>query len=634
MFAGGDYLPLLYGDWMAHAYRALFMQQHGLATWDHNWSGGISLFRSYQIVPTAATALFSELANLSVGRGMLLLEGLLLVSLAPSAYLAARVVGLPPLAALLAGTIMLTLNNYALPTSSFSILWGLALMPLLVAAIFRFRDRPAIYPLAALAGFGVYVHPHLAEVAALALVSAFLAGGVEMRRAGRLALQGCCFLLATAFYWVPAFLSARPGFEGQYSASAEFMRTMFRGEVRNFSPLAWVVLAAAPLFLLLLWRFARQPLARYASVFYTLLLALIALSYFGVGPETFRLAQNVRLVIVLPFALGLLAAIAGDAWLRAAPILHGGVAWAPAALIGAAAIVAVPSLSLVDHGPYEPASFGADPVNDWLSVHPSEITGRVWFDDLGTPWYTYRQFDEIRAAGSHFPVGEWSILAQALDNGVNSGGEFDTIEEYLKAMAVSHVVLPVWSPLVADLGEGGAHSGQLIEAERLSDSVIYRTPWEPVNAFVADAKTLPDLRFPRDVSTDPAQRHAVDSLVRRYSALAYSDAARPVAVEYPSPTTMQVRVESMPPGQYLVISENWDRSWHARSEGGKALRVDRYGPNFIGVDVSELSGNVVISLGHNTSADWKWGMALAAISLPVGIAAGAWEWVARRSRTG
>ena len=151
MFTGGDYLPLPYGDWIAHAYRALFMQEHGLATWDHNWAGGISLFQNYQIVPTAVTAVFSSLTHASIGRSMLVLEGLLLVSLSPSAYLSARAFRLPFAPVLLTGTLALGLNNYASPTTSFSALWGLALVAPLTVAIYRFHDNPAIYPVAALA---------------------------------------------------------------------------------------------------------------------------------------------------------------------------------------------------------------------------------------------------------------------------------------------------------------------------------------------------------------------------------------------------------------------------------------------------------------------------------------------------
>lgn len=630
MFSGGDYMPLPYGDWIAHAYRALFMQEHGLATWDHNWAGGISLFQSYQFLPTVVTAVLSSLSHASVGRSMLVLEGCMLVSLSPVAYLAARALRLPPVAALFAGVMAIGLNNYASSTTIFSALWGLPLLPLLLVAVYRFRDSPIIYPVAAFCGVAIYVHPHLAEAGALALVSAWLLGAPTIRRAARLALEAGCFLLASAFYWLPAAFSARPAFHGQYSASGYFMRLMFRGELHNFSPLTWVVLAAVPLSLVLLRRFVQAPLARYLLVLSAFLASLVTLSYVAAGPESFRIAQNVRLLIFLPLVLGLLAAVAADAGLRATHRFRRAELFASVGLVGAAVVIAVPLAHHVDGRAYGPAWFAADPLNDWLSAHKSEISGRVWLDDLETPWYTYRQFDELRSSESHFPVGEWSVLKTAMDDGMLSGIGFDATEEYLKAMAVSHVVLPYFKPLEINLSAQGDLAGRLPPVERLPTSIIFKTPWTPVGAFVTDAATLPDLSFPTSITALPSEHAVLDPLVRRYNALAYSDGSRPVSVEYPSPTRLRVPLASLSPGQYLVVSENWDRSWHAHSSDGAVLPVHRYGPNFIGVDVSQLSGDMVIELEHGVSADWKAGILLTLMSLPVSLAVATVEWRSRR----
>ena len=630
MFTGGDYMPLPYGDWIAHAYRILFMQEHGLATWDHNWAGGLSLFQGYRIIPTAVTAVFSSLTHASVGRSMLVLEGCLLVSLSPSAYVAARAFRLPHAAALLTGALALGLNNYASPTTSFSALWGLALVAPLIVAIYHYRDSPAIYPIAALCGLAVYVHPHLAECGALALVSAWLLTAPSVRRLGRLGLEAGCAILASAFFWFPALFSARPRIEDQYSASGYFMRLMFHGELHNFSRLGWVVLVTVPLSVLLLWRFVQAPLARYLSVFFAMLLALIALSYYGVGPEAVRTAQNVRLLIVLPLVLGLLAAVSADACLRAASKFKWGRLPATAALVAIAVVIAVPLARFVDARAYGPAWFGADPLNDWLFEHKTEIQGRIWLDDLETPWYTYRQFDEIRSSESHFPVGEWSILKVAMDDGMLSGVGFDATEEYLKAMGVSHIVLPYFKPLEKNLSPQGDLAGRLVEVQRLPSAIIYKTPWTPVTAFLTDAQSLPDLRFPNDITARPSEHAVLDPLVRTYNALAYSNASRPVAVGYPSPTKLEVRLESLPQGQFLVISENWDRSWHARTGDGTGLSVRRYGPNFIGVDVSHLTGEVVITLDHGASSDWKIGMFIALAAIPMSLSLAAAELLYRR----
>ena len=161
----GEYLPLFWGDWVSHAYRSQFVQEHGLATWDHNWSGGISLFETYQFMPHVITAIVSSTFEVSIGRTMLLLEGVLLIWVRVSGYVVARAMRLPVAAAAFAGVVTFGVNNYAAEVLSYAALWGLALVPVLFFLIYRYAERPAIYPIAVATGLGMYVHPHLALVA-------------------------------------------------------------------------------------------------------------------------------------------------------------------------------------------------------------------------------------------------------------------------------------------------------------------------------------------------------------------------------------------------------------------------------------------------------------------------------------
>jgi hypothetical protein len=132
-----------------------------------------------------------------------------------------------------------------------------------------------------------------------------------------------------------------------------------------------------------------------------------------------------------------------------------------------------------------------------------------------------------------------------------------------------------------------------------------------------DAALLPPLDFPSTRYKNQDERKLRDDLTHAYAEVAYSKNATPVDVEYPSATTMQVRLRGLPPGKYLVISENWDRSWRARTSDGQELSVHRYGPNYIEVDLSQLHGYLVIELHHDMSWDWKLGIALSLLSLPV-----------------
>lgn len=165
----GDYPRGDWGEWQGHAYRVQLVKEYGISTWDHAWTGGISPFQTYQFVPHVATALVSSLAGAAVGRSMLVLEACLLFWLRCSGYVTARLLGLPRVAALVAGVMTFGAYNYAAEVLTFSTLWGLALVPFLIVAGWRFRDAPQSYLVATFVGFSMYVHPHAALSGVMAL---------------------------------------------------------------------------------------------------------------------------------------------------------------------------------------------------------------------------------------------------------------------------------------------------------------------------------------------------------------------------------------------------------------------------------------------------------------------------------
>lgn len=631
-FFGGDYLPQTYGDWISHAYRIRFLQEHGFETWDHNWAGGLSLFQSYQFVPHAITAAVSTQMNASITRSMLLVEGLLLVWVGTSGYLAARLLALPPAAALVAGVATLGLNDYASAAYGFSLLWGLAALPLLLVAAYRYADRPGIYPIAVLVGLGVYVHPHLAVAGVVALLAAWLTRPPIIGRVVRLVAQGLLVALAAAFYWVPAFFSAQPVFHDPYPASTRFMHVMFDGELARFSGGLWLLAPLALVSTVLCRRQVRAPLLRYVGTFLVLHLLLIGVSYWGLGPERVRVMQNVRLLVMLPLVLGLWAAIAGDAVLRWVASQRGACVPAPLLLALAALFLLGPMVGFVAERPDRPGDLRPDPLADWLGGEQAGAPGRVWLGELETPWYTYTNFDSVRAAGSHFLTGEWSLLATPLNARMSTALRFDLTEEYLRAMAVSYAVIADGQPLAVELAPGGTLVDRLQPAAHVPGATVYRMPWTPVEAFVAAGNRLPALNFPDSTYRTPEMQTVRDGLVREYNALAYSDQVTPVRVRYPSPISMEVWVPAAADDRYLVVSENWDRAWRAQTGDGRPLRLERFGPNYIGVDLAGIDGATVVELRHGVARDWQAGGALTLFSLPLGFALAAAERRVRRGK--
>jgi hypothetical protein len=187
-------------------------------------------------------------------------------------------------------------------------------------------------------------------------------------------------------------------------------------------------------------------------------------------------------------------------------------------------------------------------------------------------------------------------------------------------MAVSYLVLPDSVPFARQLAAGQAEvKGYELQPANTSgqQTSVYKVPWQPIEAFLTDAGSLPTIGMPYVKYRSAEQREQRDSLVRQYTDLAYSDESTPVEVEYPSPEALRVEVDNLVAGRYLIIAENWDSTWRARTGDGESLSVRRFGPNYLAVDVSELRGDVVVELHHDMPWHWKFGIALTVLSLPL-----------------
>ncbi len=163
--------------------------------------------------------------------------------------------------------------------------------------------------------------------------------------------------------------------------------------------------------------------------------------------------------------------------------------------------------------------------------------------------------------------------------------------------------------------------------ERFPDTgvLVYQMPWVPTRAFLTGAAAPPEIEVAVERYDASDKRGRRNEAVAAYVELAYSTRVTPLDVNYPSPTSMTVDLIGLSSGQYLIIAENWDRAWKAEAEDGSGLSLERYGPNYIRVDVSELEGNVVIELHHEMSNDWKFGIALTLLSVPAAGGLVFWE---------
>jgi hypothetical protein len=124
--------------------------------------------------------------------------------------------------------------------------------------------------------------------------------------------------------------------------------------------------------------------------------------------------------------------------------------------------------------------------------------------------------------------------------------------------------------------------------------------------------TAPDAAY-RDV----ASAYVRDVVAERFAARSLAPDTPRVVVGFPDGETIVVRAEGLDGSRYLVVNENWDTAWRATA-AGRHLPVERFGLNQIGVDLSGVTGDVTVRLGHRHRREAVLGLALSLIAVPLG----------------
>jgi hypothetical protein len=257
---------------------------------------------------------------------------------------------------------------------------------------------------------------------------------------------------------------------------------------------------------------------------------------------------------------------------------------------------------------------GTLPAASRVSASPEVVADASTFAP-GRAWYT----------GS-YSGREWSILGGPLAAYMSGFGAPETRGAFLTAMAVDLAVVPAGArPLILDPAAWQPAEWQVVA--ELGDVDVLRLPWRAPYAVVvprgADAGLgVPDLTF-RTVEDSFIR----DELTRRWAALVRGPAATPALVRVRPGGAIDFELRDLPPERMLLVSENWDRSWHAEA-GGTELPVRRAGPNLLAIDLtgvpSPVHGDVHLRLAHERPREW--GLGLLAVLLTVPIAAAAIGW--------
>ena len=629
-FWSHGWLAIDWGDWGDQAYRVRYLARWGLVNWDPDWDRGIPLFQGYQTLPHAAALAMVHFGGASIPRAMMMSVALLLLAYPLGGYLALRWLGCGVPGAILGAALLLDLPAVAGPVRDYTSLFGLALVPILFWVVIGLLGTRRGYLGAVVVGLSPYLHP-FSSVAAGALLAVRLA--YERRVSRRLVGQLLLALLVASFYWLPLALAARPRFEDPWNWSRGFEQSMRPAEGLLGMSLVLLGVAAAA------WSFVRPGNTRSARVSrYGLESALVLgigaiLAYQGWLPRQLMETDPMRWLPEVGTLLALGAAPLGDAawaWVSAgrrssrpsAALLAAGLvgAMVVAALLEGAIWYRRSNVPLAQVVNYDPG------LGTWAESQRLPTPTSIWAsnDDIATS--SFVNFGRFDYTADYVSQRQWTQTAPVLQELMQDDvpgmpartGRFEVIEPYLRMYGVRFVYLARFAPSTAAFLRGPL-AGKLNRVADVPGGFIMEVPWTPVEAFSAPmgevrATTLPDSSF-----LDYRDQVERDRLVRAYATVAYSERSRPAAMSWRDPTHVAIRAQAGT-GDVLVVPQNWDTVWVARS-GSRLLPVSRVGPNFLAIDTSSLSGAVTVELSHERYLSWTVSVVLACLALAVSLVA-------------
>jgi len=609
-----EFLNTGYPDWIYHAYRIRSLLEYGFLTWSNDWVGGFPIWQSYQFLPHFITAGVQILTGWSITKSMVVVTGLLFILLRIIVYLTARFGGFSPEAGFISSILSFAIIGYQGPIREFSLLWGVTLFPLILLKAYRLKSgNGSLFIYAILIGSSIYIHPILAVISGIILCLRLIVDFKWSYKEMILALIICA--LISSFYWFPLFLGDKPVHVDPWILSTQWQRENMPRQLfgLSFSLIVTGIIATGSLI--------KRKLDRWTTIIFSsaiVLIIIISLTYMGYVPKIVNLLMPTRWTPFLGLLFSLLAASLID-WLKKfkhftllLPIII-------LLIIYEGYFI---SQSLIPLGTNE--SYNVE--SEWVLAHPSDIIYSEKILIESVPDLSFFAFGKVRTTGHYFVQGTYDLLVSPLKwlffseeaGSPLTQRNFELIELYLKATGTTHVMVSSSKRIAQALLPGGVFEEKLTFLERYKGLAIFCVPWEPVQAFYTSLSNSKNLTFP-DISYAKYEKQQLrDELVARFNEVMYSPDCMIINAEYPSQTEIKVELENVEMGNYLIILAQYDGAWRA-TINQIPIAVERNGPNYIGIDISEYSGNFTIVLIHKMHWTWKVGISLTLIGIISGI---------------
>lgn len=592
-----------YPDWIVHAFRIKSLQADGLSSWTHEWSNGISLWRSYQFVPHILTLGVTNLFHVSITRAMVLITIFSFIFLRLSLYVILRLLKFSPTTAFLCAILSFDIAQYWGGVADFSLLFGFTFFPLMLFLWINYYKGRLSYLFPYLIGLSFYIHPILGYSLFVLWAIGIVFSQKKIISLGHI-VQFIIFLAASSLFWAPILIKESYEYSSPVFANKYFLNLVLSGY--QYFGLSLLLLFAFALSTFRMF-FHFEKAFDWIKVLYVFIAIYLVLIVIGLNidlPKALAQLQFTRGVTLV--GIGIIFIFAG--------VIERVLMIRSAAFKGA--LLVFFCLSLIE-GIWFISVYSPDPgknlpeaIAGYKKLHPqTDLTdGHIWTSSIGeSGYYTPLTSKFPYSYMGHLESNQISprisplVLYQPYNDTVPQSN-ITRLNDYFKISGVKYVFFDQQSPFTKTLLASDKQIYKDLGQIQEKDSVFhaFAVPWQPRDAIAINqtyAKFMEPFPFTLQL-TEINDQITLDEYVRKFVTMLYAPNNIKLDVSYPTSETIAVTIPKSLQTNIVYLNESYDKGWRGYFNN-QAVVLKPIGPNFTEIILPVINQGGNLLLKHN-----------------------------------
>ena len=609
----GLYLETGYQDWIFHQFRIESLNTFGVTSWDHIWSNGINLWRSYQFLPHLIVLGVAKITSLSLPQAMIWTVVGVFLLVRVEIYLVLRWLRVAPLYAFFATIMSYAFIQQWIALKDFSIFMAMPMIPVFIYVWIQSMKHQEVMPLmSAFAGTLWMFHPVLGYSAA-GLFAFALFFPIQKLSLKQSTFYIVLYLLTAAAFIVP-YLSYGYSYANPIFRLAQFLRDTLERETMGLSSSYWfaVILSWVALFLDP-ERFTRwsKILLLYCMIY----VGAVVLGQAGFLPGIINQLQISRGMVVVGFMLSFIFGVMIQV---IAPKIERRFKLGMFAVLTAMVVTQAITISNTHSG--SAVTQLDNPAQEYFKDKDLP-TGSIFTEELAET--SYLLLGKVRFPNSYNEHLEPHPLAQRYRRLMKTDVSYSSLSQtqinlinaYTKLLGVEYVFLPQFSPTVLQLtDQRETQQFELVgEVDASIESFAVLRSTTPIHyAYLADMSFLKGNMSYGQLDKPGIRVDAFepwDAEVVTVSQLISREEMTPLTLNFPNKEVLSVELpaEIESTGKGLFIAQSYDPYWKTLVDGQERtdIIIEPTTLRFISLQLPAGLAGKTVEL-HHYWPEWYW----------------------------